>query len=98
MAVGCMNDCFALAGATLIDGTGAPPLPNATVVVEGRSIAAVGPSPVVEIPADAVVYDLAGKTLMSGLIDGHVHLLAYAGEGQRDVHLWNVLTFIEEQT
>src|SRR5437763_548438 len=50
MAVGCMNDCFALAGATLIDGTGAPPLPNATVVIEGRSIAAVGASPVVEIP------------------------------------------------
>jgi imidazolonepropionase-like amidohydrolase len=35
---------------------------------------------------------------MPGLIDGHVHLLAYAGDGQKDVHLWNVLTFLEEQT
>jgi len=35
---------------------------------------------------------------MPGLIDGHVHLRSFAGEGQRDIHLWNVLTFIEEQT
>src|SRR5207244_12242117 len=60
--------------------------------------APVGAAPVVELPGGAVVSDLAGKTLMPGLIDGHVQLLAYAGEGRRDVHLWNVLTFIEEQT
>src|SRR3712207_1262269 len=88
---------IALTGATLIDGMGAPPLPDATVVVEGRTIAAVGPVGAVEVPRDAAVYDLRGKTLMPGLIDGHVHLRAYAGEGQRNIHLWNVLTFMEEQ-
>jgi imidazolonepropionase-like amidohydrolase len=89
---------YALTGATLIDGTGAAPQRGMTVVVEGRAIAAVGPDGATAVPDGATRYDLAGRTLMPGLIDGHVHLLAYAGSGQRDVHLWNVLTFLEEQT
>ncbi len=88
---------IALTGATLIDGTGAAPLRDATVVVEGRQIAAVGPAGSVAPPPGATVYDLAGRTLLPGLIDGHVHLRAYAGAGQRDIHLWNVTTFLEEQ-
>lgn len=88
---------YALTGATLIDGSGAPPRSATTVLVDGRQIAKVGPAGAVELPSDLPVYDLSGKTLMPGLIDGHVHLLSYAGEGHRDVHLWNVLTFIEEQ-
>ena len=89
---------IALTNATLIDGTGSPPLPHATVILNGRFIAEVGRIDAVVIPPDATVYDLAGKTLMPGLIDGHVHLRAYAGTGHRDVHLWNVTTFWEEQT
>lgn len=89
---------IALTGARLIDGTAASPRDGMTVVVEGRSIAAVAPDGEATVPPGAIRYDLAGKTLMPGLIDGHVHLLAYAGVGQQDVHLWNVLTFIEEQT
>ncbi len=89
---------IALTNATLIDGTGSPRLPNATVVTSGRTIAAVGAADAMTIPPDAVVFDLAGKTVMPGLIDGHVHVRSYAGAGQRDVHLWNVTTFMEEQT
>lgn len=89
---------LALTGARLIDGTGAAPQDGITVVVEGRDIVAVRPDGAAEVPPDTVRYDLAGKILLPGLIDGHVHLLAYAGDGHRDVHLWNVLTFIEEQT
>ena len=88
---------YALTGGTLIDGSGKPPARNMTVLVDGRKIAAVGPSDRTSVPADIPIYDLTGRTLMPGLIDGHVHLLSYAGEGQRDIHLWNVLTFVEEQ-
>ena len=35
-------DGFALVGATLIDGSGGPPLPNAVVVVRGARIESVG--------------------------------------------------------
>src|SRR5262245_1131030 len=94
-----MNDSvFALTGATLIDGTGRAPIPNATLVVDGHNIAQVGPADQITLPSDLRIYDLRGQTLMPGLIDGHVHLLSYAGAGQKDIHLWNVLTFVEEQT
>jgi imidazolonepropionase-like amidohydrolase len=89
---------YALTGATLIDGTGSAPLPDATLIVDGRSIAQVGPAGQLPLPSDMRSYGLRGKTLMPGLIDGHVHLLSYAGAGQKDIHLWNVLTFSEEQT
>ena len=41
---------FAFVGATLIDGTGKPPIPNATVVTSDGKIVAVGPSSSVKIP------------------------------------------------
>ena len=87
---------IALTNARLIDGTGAQPVNGATVLIEGKEILAVGA--VDKIPDDAEIRDLGGATLMPGLIDGHVHLRAYAGHGKADVHLWNVTTFIEEQT
>jgi imidazolonepropionase-like amidohydrolase len=93
-----LSNSFALRGATLIDGTGRPALPQATVIVEGRSIAAVGNESELPIPSGLLVYDVTGKTVMPGLIDGHVHLLSYAGEQLQDIHMWNVLTFQEEQT
>jgi imidazolonepropionase-like amidohydrolase len=59
--------------ATLLDGSGAKPAARATVVVEGERILAAGAdAPAAE--AGDVVYDLAGKTLMPGMIAGHAHL------------------------
>jgi imidazolonepropionase-like amidohydrolase len=89
---------YALTGATLIDGSGKPPAQQMAVLVDGQSIVKVGAVGTIALAQDVPVYDLAGKTLMPGLIDGHVHLLSFAGEGYRDIHLWNVLTFLEEQT
>jgi imidazolonepropionase-like amidohydrolase len=89
---------YAVRGATLIDGLGGAPVTGATVLVHDGKIAGVARSDDVDLPSDAPVYDITGKTLMPGLIDGHVHLRSYAGIGHQDVHLWNVLTFIEEQT
>ena len=89
---------FALRGGSLIDGTGRPVLRDATVLVAGQRVVAVGPSTAIDLPSDMLVYDVSAKTVMPGLIDGHVHLRSFAGTGHQDVHLWNVLTFIEEQT
>ncbi len=55
---------------------GARTIPDGTVVVEGRTIRAVGPK--AAVPAGAEVIDGAGDTLLPGLIDGHTHTWADA--------------------
>ena len=47
---------------------------NATVVVEGNRISAIGPSSSVTVPAGATRFDVKGKTIMPGIIDVHGHL------------------------
>ncbi len=61
---------FALTGATVIDGTGAAPRTNATVVMRGGKIECVGDCPV---GADVERIDARGKWIVPGLVDGHVH-------------------------
>lgn len=59
---------------TLIDGTGAPPVPNARVVVRDGKIVAAGAAPVAtEAPPDAARIDAAGGTIMPGLVEAHFH-------------------------
>ena len=57
----------------LIDGTGAAPVRNAVIVVQGERITAVGTN--VAIPKGATVIDLSGETVLPGFIDAHVHLV-----------------------
>ena len=55
-----------ITGATLIDGTGSPALPNATIIVRGKRITAVGPRATVAIPA--VRHDAsAARTISVGV-------------------------------
>ncbi|QUL98248.1 MAG: amidohydrolase family protein [Candidatus Fermentithermobacillus carboniphilus] len=65
---------LAVKNATLFDGSGAPPYGPTTVIVEGDRIASVGPSAEVQIPENCEILDAAGKFLMPGLIDSHVHI------------------------
>lgn len=60
-----------LRGGAVIDGTGAAPRP-ADVLLEVDRIVAVGPD--LAAPADATVHDVAGCTVMPGLIDAHCHI------------------------
>jgi len=68
-------------GGRVIDGTGAPPIENATVVIRGDRIAAVGPAARVPVPAEPGVrtIDARGKTVLPGLIDSHVHFTGDTG-------------------
>jgi len=67
-------DRLAIVGAMVIDGTGAPPLPDAVVVIEDERVTSVGPRATIEIPDGVEVIDATGKWLIPGLIDAHVHL------------------------
>src|SRR5262245_52365933 len=66
-----------LTGATLIDGTGAEPVRDAAIAIDGERIAAAGPRRDVSWPADAEVVDVAGRSVLPGLIDAHDHLASH---------------------
>jgi imidazolonepropionase-like amidohydrolase/Tol biopolymer transport system component len=65
---------IALVGATVITMKGDEVLANATVIVEGNRIRAVGPSSSTPVPAGATRIDLAGKYIIPGMIDVHAHV------------------------
>ena len=92
-----MTRDIALVGGTLIDGNGGTPVQDSCLLVRGREITAAGPRTQIGIPDDACVYNVAGKTVLPGLIDAHVHLRSYAGAERSDFYLWSQVTFAEEQ-
>ncbi|MDP9390164.1 MAG: amidohydrolase family protein [Actinomycetota bacterium] len=67
---------FLLRDVTVVDGTGAAPLPGQAVVVEGRRIAWRGPVDQAPGASRESVIDGGGRTLLPGLINCHVHLTA----------------------
>ncbi|MFJ4787218.1 amidohydrolase family protein [Streptomyces sp. NPDC088794] len=69
-------------GARLVDGTGSPPVDDAVITVDAQgTITYAGPAATepttADRPADARVIDAAGRTVLPGFFDCHVHL-AYA--------------------
>ena len=75
------GEILALTGASIIDGNGGPPLEGAALVIRGREITAIGPTS--DIPPGARILYLAGKTLLPGLIDAHIHI-GGSGGGSAD--------------
>jgi imidazolonepropionase-like amidohydrolase len=67
-----MTDRLVFRHALLIDGTGAPPQPDATVIVAEGVIQEIGGLRA-KSPKGARVVDLKGRCLLPGLIDAHVH-------------------------
>ena len=67
-----------LTGATLIDGTGAAPVPDAAVVIDGDRITAAGPRAGASAwPATRSSSTRGGRTVIPGLIDAHDHLASH---------------------
>jgi imidazolonepropionase-like amidohydrolase len=65
---------FWFEGARLIVGDGSAPVENAALLVDGNTIAWVGPRSARRPPEGSVRVDLSGKTLIPALIDGHNHI------------------------
>lgn len=62
-------------GATLFDGTGSPPRPGTSIVVDGSVIrAVVDDTDAAASVAGAEVVDLTGRFVTPGLVDSHQHL------------------------
>ena len=67
------NRRLVIEGGTLIDGTGRTPIRNAVIVIEGNRISAVGERGQVQSPQGAQVIRAAGKFILPGFSDIHVH-------------------------
>ena len=66
-----------LVPARVWDGVDNQPHDGWAVLVRGDRIEAVGPRAQITVPNDATTIDLAGTTLLPGLIEGHSHLLLH---------------------
>jgi imidazolonepropionase-like amidohydrolase len=61
-------------GGQIVDGTGAPAIPNGTVAIRNGMIFYAGPaSRAPELPLDAQRIDARGGTIMPGLVEAHFH-------------------------
>ena len=76
-----------LTNARLIDGTGAGPLEGATVVLRDNRIDAVTSRNQSDWPAEAEIIDVAGMTVLPGLIDCHDHM---ANHKYDLAHRWGI--------
>lgn len=65
---------LAITHVTLIDATGAAAKPDMTVFISDEKIAAIGPSKSISVPSGTKTFNAAGKVLIPGLVDMHVHL------------------------
>jgi imidazolonepropionase-like amidohydrolase len=73
-------DPVVLRAPRLLDGTGAQPVADAAVLIRGGRVVHAGPA--ADLPAAAAgveVREFRGCTLLPGLVDVHVHLVASAG-------------------
>ena len=66
---------IALTSGKLIDGNGGDPVPDTNIIIGGEAIVKVGPAAQTPVPQGAHVISVAGKTVMPGLIDGHIHIV-----------------------
>jgi imidazolonepropionase-like amidohydrolase len=68
------NSYTAFIGATIIDGNGGEPIRNGVLLIKEGHIVAVGPKEIVNIPENTTITDVAGKTIIPGLINAHGHV------------------------
>ena len=68
-----MADDLLLLGGSVIDGTGAAASPDTAVLLVDGRIAALGADAVAHAAATTTTLDVAGQTVMPGLIDSHLH-------------------------
>ena len=69
----------AIRNVTVIPGTAAAAIPDATILIRGRRVEAVGPARTIRIPAGARVIEGRSGVVIPGLIDTHFHIASSIG-------------------
>src|SRR6266699_661046 len=71
----------ALTHVRVIDGTGAAPKEDQTLIIRDGNVVALGPARSTKVPEGAQVMDLTGKSVIPGLVMMHEHLYYPTGPG-----------------
>jgi len=66
---------------------------NATILVDGDTIAAIGPAGEVSIPAETPTIEAEGRTVMPGLVDAHAHG-SYSADELVPQQNWNLMQML----
>lgn len=80
LATGCVGgatqkpDYIAFAGATIIDGSGGEPIADGVLLIRDGRVVSVGDREAVKLPEGTEVRDVAGRTIIPGLINTHGHV------------------------
>lgn len=69
----------AYTAARLFDGSGKPVIENATLIVREGKVIAAGPASSTRAPRGAQTVNLAGKTIIPGLVNAHAHVTRVSG-------------------
>ena len=83
---------YAIVGGRLVDGTGALPVDDSLVLVDGDVIAYAGPA--TEVPDGFERIDARGQTVMPGIVDTHLH---FSGNLTDDDNDWVTETNAQKQ-
>ena len=75
----------ALTHVTVIDGTGAAPSPDQTIVIQNGVIRDIGPAASLNVPAGARIVDSTGRSAIPGLVGMHDHMFYPTASGQGPV-------------
>jgi len=89
---GSQPDGIALLGATLIDGSGGPPLRDAALVVRRGHVESISTRAGFELPKKTTELDLTGRWIIPGLIDAHTHISPAATWAPTRFLAWGVTT------
>ena len=68
---------IAFTNARIITMNGEQVIENGSIVIEGNKIVQIGNASEVNVPKNAKVYDVKGKTIMPGMVDAHAHIGAF---------------------
>ena len=81
--------------AILIDGNGGKPIHNSGMLVEGHHILSVGGAEdFSRCDGDIEIFDCCGKTIMPGMINGHVHIFMEPYTWDRVAYLQNPISSV----
>jgi imidazolonepropionase-like amidohydrolase len=68
------SDLICFTGANIIDGSGSDVIRNGILIIQNGRVINVGSEEHIDLPEDATIIDVSGKTIIPGIINAHGHV------------------------